>query len=218
MTALDHAELMDRVYRLQRRFGFYDITRKYYLLARDPMLAGLAVPEGGKVLEIGCGTGRNLVHAGRAFPDCELFGIDISREMLAAAGNSIERAGLRPRARLALADAAMLDPERTFGVGEFDRIFLSYAVSMIPQWRAVLACAARHLAPGGELHIAEFGDVAGLPRWTKSALYTWLDWYHVTPRPDLFDVTAEIAHSIGATSENRILHRGYSWVAVIRCP
>ena len=59
-----HAELMDGVYRYQRHV--YDLTRKYYLLGRDRLIDGLAVPPGGTVLELGCGTGRNLVKAARA--------------------------------------------------------------------------------------------------------------------------------------------------------
>ncbi len=68
---------MDRVYRHQRHF--YDATRKYYLLGRDPMIAGLNPPEQGSILEIGCGTGRNLVLAGEAYPKTSLYGIDISQ-------------------------------------------------------------------------------------------------------------------------------------------
>jgi len=33
---------MNRVYKWRRRWGFYDATRKYYLLGRDPLIAGLA--------------------------------------------------------------------------------------------------------------------------------------------------------------------------------
>ncbi len=215
---LEHGALMDRVYRWQRRFGFYDATRKYYLVGRDPMIAGLKPPAGGAALEIGCGTGRNLVHAARHYPEVEFHGVDISREMLAAAGNAVSRAGMRGRVRLAWADAAAFDPARTFGRESYDRIFLSYAISMIPQWRIVLTEAARRLAPGGEMHIAEFGDMAGLPPMAKSAMYTWLRWYHVTPRPDLFEVAAEVADQIGGASEERRLHRGYSWISIIRRP
>lgn len=214
----DHAALMDRVYRLQRRFGFYDATRKFYLLGRDPMIAGLNPPPGGAVLEIGCGTGRNLVHAARRYPEANFHGVDISREMLAAAGGAVARAGLAGRIRLALADAAALDPQRTFGQAAYDRIFISYAVSMIPQWRMVMAEAAARLAPGGELHIADFGDMAALPAWSKAAMYTWLRWYHVTPRPDLFDIAQDVAAGLGAQVEARRLHRGFSWVAVVRRP
>ncbi len=216
--ASDHAALMDRVYRFQRRFGFYDATRKFYLVGRDPMIAGLNPPPGGTVLEIGCGTGRNLVRAARRYPGARFHGIDISREMLAAAGNAVAKAGLAGRIRLALADAAAFDPGRTFGQGSYDRIFISYAVSMIPQWRTAMAEAAARLAPGGELHVADFGDMAALPAWSKAAMYTWLRWYHVTPRPDLFDVAQELASSIDGEAEARRLHRGFSWIAVVRRP
>lgn len=219
MTAsVDHAGLMDRIYRFQRRFGFYDATRKYYLLGRDPMIEGLNVPAGGTVLEIGCGTGRNLVMAGRRYPTARLFGVDISREMLAAAGDAVLNAGLAERARLAFADAAEFDPRRTFGRGTFDRIYLSYAVSMIPQWRQVMQHATRMLAPGGELHVVDFGDLRDRPDWQKRALYTWLRWYHVTPRPDLFDLCEELAERHGCTARRQPLYGGFTWIATIARP
>lgn len=217
MTGIsDHALLMDRIYRWQRRFGIYDATRKYYLLGRDPMLAGLRPPAGGTVLEIGCGTGRNLVKAARLYPQARFHGIDISNEMLAAAGKAIDGAGLKDRVNLARADAAAFDPQTAFGQDEYDRIFISYAVSMIPQWRKVMAEATARLAPGGELHIADFGDMHDLPGWSKSAVNTWLGWHHVTPRADLFEVAASLASADGWSLEAKRLHRGFSWVTVIR--
>lgn len=215
---LDHAALMNRVYRWQRRWGIYDATRRYYLLGRDPLIAALAPPEGGAVLEIGCGTGRNLVLAARRYPQSAFHGIDISTEMLAAAGRAVERAGLAGRVRLAHADAAAFDARRTFRQDSYDRIFISYAVSMIPQWRAVMAQAVRRLAPRGELHVADFGDMAGLPAWTKAAMHGWLGWHHVAPRPDLFEVASSLASSLGGSARERRLHRGYSWISVVRAP
>jgi S-adenosylmethionine-diacylgycerolhomoserine-N-methlytransferase len=216
--ALDHGALMDQIYRWQRRYGFYDTTRKYYLLGRDPMIERLAPPAGGAALEIGCGTGRNLVQAALRYPRVEFHGIDISREMLDAACGAIARRGLQGRVRLARADAAAFDPATTFGCAGYDRIFISYAVSMIPQWRAVMADAAGRLAPGGELHIADFGDMADLPAWSKAAMSAWLRWYHVTARPDLFEAAAEIASAIGGESDERRLHHGFSWIAVVKRP
>ena len=46
--ALEHARLMDGIYRGQRHI--YDATRKYYLFGRDRLIAGLALQDGGKVL------------------------------------------------------------------------------------------------------------------------------------------------------------------------
>jgi S-adenosylmethionine-diacylgycerolhomoserine-N-methlytransferase len=57
------AELMNRTYRHQRHI--YDVTRKYYLFGRDRLIARLDPPAGGRVLEIGCGTARNLIAAAR---------------------------------------------------------------------------------------------------------------------------------------------------------
>jgi S-adenosylmethionine-diacylgycerolhomoserine-N-methlytransferase len=217
MTAqLSHGGLMDRVYRRQRHV--YDATRRYYLLGRDPMIAGLKPPNGGSVLEIGCGTGRNLVKAAQLYPQAMFHGIDISQEMLATAGKSVAAAQLQGQIRLACADASRFDPAKIFGRDSFDRIFISYAVSMIPEWQAVMRDAVAHLAPGGELHIVDFGDQRELPAWFRAALYKWLEWYHVTPRRDLFEISAEIAGSFGATVEARRLYRGFAWISIIRRP
>ena len=45
----------------------------------------LGARPGMRVLEVGCGTGRNLVSALRRFPQAEFYGMDISSEMLATA-------------------------------------------------------------------------------------------------------------------------------------
>jgi len=213
---LDHGRLMDNVYRRQRHI--YDATRKYFLLGRDPMLAGLAISAGGTALEIGCGTGRNLIKAATLYPGTSLFGIDISGEMLDTAGASVAANGLSGRIRLAQSDAARFDPEATFGRKTFDRVFVSYAVSMIPSWQAILAAAIQYVAPGGTLHVVDFGDLAGLPGWSKAMLGRWLKTFHVTPREDLFAVASGLAAGIGGTFEANRLHRGYAWIAIVRRP
>lgn len=217
-TDVDHAALMDRVYRLQRRFGIYDVTRKYYLLGRDPMIRGLRPAPGSTALEIGCGTGRNLIKAARLYPDVNFHGVDISREMLAASASAVSRAGMATRIRLAWADAESFDPMSAFRQNGYDRVFISYAVSMIPRWETVMRDAVRFLAPGGELHVVDFGDMARLPRWSRHAMRTWLRWYHVTPRHDLIEVAGAIAADNGGEIEAVRLHRDFSWICVIRKP
>ena len=85
-------------------------------------------------LEIGCGTGRNLTTAAARHPDTRLFGIDVSMEMLWSEIARIAAAGLVSQIRVAHDDAARLDPAPLFGVARFERIFISYSLSMIPQW------------------------------------------------------------------------------------
>src|ERR1700744_2794253 len=83
---------MNRMYRWQRHV--YDFTRRYYLLGRDQLIENLRPEVGACVLEIGCGTGRNLVQGAKRFPTANFFGIDVSTEMLTSAIASIARRGL----------------------------------------------------------------------------------------------------------------------------
>src|ERR1700734_4006640 len=113
----DAAALMDHMYRRQRHI--YDLSRKFYLLGRDEAIARLGPAPGDKVLEIGCGTGRNLIKLAQTYPEARLFGVDVSREMLATAAASTARAGLTSRIALAQADATVLDPRGIFGCANF---------------------------------------------------------------------------------------------------
>src|SRR5262245_31587254 len=130
MSDVDHAGLMNRVYRHQRHF--YDETRKYFLVGRDSMLAGLNARSGESLLEISGGTGRNDDKAAELYPSANLCGIDISVEMLKTAGKAVVDAGIENRTRIAQADAALFDPRKNFGRDKFDRIYFSYVVSMVP--------------------------------------------------------------------------------------
>jgi S-adenosylmethionine-diacylgycerolhomoserine-N-methlytransferase len=203
----DHAALMDATYRHQRRI--YDLTRRYYLLGRDTLIAELAPQPGARILEVACGTGRNLDLIGRRYPNAALYGLDISEEMLLSAAMRVGR-----RARLVCTDACRFGPE-TFGVGRFDRIILSYSLSMIPDWDRALTNAAGHLAPGGELHIVDFHDQAGLPSWFGRALRAWLAKFHVSPRTSLADALGRLARAAPFEIHHRRLYRGYAQYAVV---
>jgi S-adenosylmethionine-diacylgycerolhomoserine-N-methlytransferase len=211
-TASD--ELMDRIYRRQRHV--YDFTRKYYLLGRDRLIQRLNPPGGGRVLEIGCGTARNLIMAARTYPGVRFFGIDISSEMLETARRLVEREGLASDIRLARADAIGFDPALLFGVPGFSRIFVSYSLSMIPGWQAVLERSLSWLAPGGELHVVDFGDQEGLPGWFKIGLRQWLRMFHVTPRDALEAELSVLGLRAGALTVFERPYRGYAQYAICR--
>lgn len=208
------AERMDRMYRHQRRI--YDLTRKFYLLGRDNMIRRLHARPEMKVLEIGCGTARNLILAAKRFPDSDFYGIDISEQMLATARANISRDMLDDAIEVAQADATGFDPKAMFGVERFDRIFVSYSLSMIPVWRVVLQRAVTMLAQGGELHVVDFGDQRGLPRWFGRALHGWLQAFHVKPRADLEIQLRTLADYHGAELHFSRPFRGYAQYAVLR--
>lgn len=212
-ATLAHAGLMDRIYRRQRHV--YDLSRKYYLLGRDRLVEGLDPPAGGRVLEIGCGTARNLVAVAHRHPAAPLFGIDLSREMLDTARRRLDREGLAGRVRLAHADATRFDPAVLFGVPAFARIFFSYTLSMIPEWERALAQSVLWLQPGGELHIVDFGGQERLPSWFRGGLRRWLATFHVTPRDGLEAALAHLPGRIEVRTFDRP-HRGYAQYAVCR--
>lgn len=209
-----HGALMDRVYRRQRHV--YDLTRKFYLLGRDDLVRDLNAPPGGSVLEIGCGTGRNLIAAARAYPTARCHGIDISRHMLDTAAGAVARAGLGHRVALALGDATRPDPLASFGRARFDRVFFSYSLSMIPDWAEALDQAFGLLAPGGEVHIVDFGAQGGLPVWFRAGLRAWLALFHVAPRDGLETILQDLGRRRGAVPVIRQRYRGYAVQAVVR--
>jgi S-adenosylmethionine-diacylgycerolhomoserine-N-methlytransferase len=203
--------LMNRIYRRQRHI--YDFTRKYYLLGRDRLIDRLDARPGDGVLEIGCGTGRNLVLAARRYAGTHFFGIDVSTEMLNSALEQVGRAGIAARVRVAHADATAFDPARLFGRARFERVFISYSLSMIPGWQAVLDSAIALLAPGGELHIVDFGTQARLPGFFRALLRRWLALFHVTPRDTLETSLARRAVETGAALTFERPYRTYAHYA-----
>jgi S-adenosylmethionine-diacylgycerolhomoserine-N-methlytransferase len=207
---------MNQMYRRQRHI--YDGTRRYYLLGRDQLISGLRPDAGASVLEIGCGTGRNLVLASRLYPDARFFGVDVSTEMLTSAIAAISRAGQTSRVRVAHGDGAAFDPHGLFGIAKFDHVMISYSLSMIPDWRGVLQAAAVRLKPGGRLHIVDFGRQERLPGIARALLLRWLAMFDVTPRDDLERVLSATADSRGANLKFERPFRGYAQYAVLTLP
>ncbi|MBO9124776.1 MULTISPECIES: class I SAM-dependent methyltransferase [unclassified Rhizobium] len=205
-----HADLMDGMYRYQRHI--YDLTRKYYLLGRDQTIRNLDLIRGATLLEVGCGTGRNLALAHRHYPQAKLYGLDISQEMLISARKTF--AGLNTSADFRVADATAFNA-RDFGVDGFDRVMISYALSMIPDWERAIDASLAALAPGGQLHIVDFGQQEGLPGWFRALLRSWLDKFHVTPRATLRDVLQAKADQENAQLIFKTIGGGYAWRAII---
>jgi S-adenosylmethionine-diacylgycerolhomoserine-N-methlytransferase len=213
MTNSAGMDRMNRIYRHQRYV--YNATRKYYLPGRDRLIADIGARDGARVLEIGCGTGRNLILAARKYPGALCFGIDLSTEMLGTATRAISHAGLASRVRVAHGDATRFDPVELLGTDQFDRIFISYSLSMIPQWQSVVDKAMLHLAPDGELRIIDFGGQERLPAAFRLLLWRWLRAFHVAPRDDLEAVLKSRAAATGATMTFARPYRGYAQYAVL---
>jgi S-adenosylmethionine-diacylgycerolhomoserine-N-methlytransferase len=216
VVSIETTTRMNRMYRLQRHI--YDGTRKYYLLSRNQLVSELRPAAGATVLEIGSGTGRNLVQAARLYPAATFFGIDVSTEMLASASAAISRAGLDRQIHLRHGDATAFDSRALFGVSSFDHVMISYSLSMIPNWRRAVEAAADLVKDGGRLHIVDFGNQERLPKFVCALLRRWLAIFDVAPCEDLEGALNGLASSYGATLVFGRPFRGYAQYAVVTFP
>jgi S-adenosylmethionine-diacylgycerolhomoserine-N-methlytransferase len=213
-TELSDAARMDRHYRYQR--FIYDLTRTHYLIGRKHLIADMAVKPGETVLEVGCGTAWNLIHVAQRYPNSRMYGVDVSNAMLDTARAAIKRHGLAGRICVAQADATNLSAADVFGISSFDRVFFSYALSMIPGWQSAIDAGAAHVAAGGSLHIVDFGQCDRLPQTFKAALFAFLDHYTVTPRANLEQICLQVCRKHQLSGSFQRLHRGYTDYAVLR--
>lgn len=113
---------------------------------------------GGRVLEVGVGTGLSLRHYET---HVRVTGIDFSHDMLRLAEEKVDRRGLSHVEALRQMDARTLDfPDATF-----DCVVAMYLISVVPEPERVLGEMARVCRPGGEIlivnHFAADGGALG---------------------------------------------------------
>ncbi len=207
-------EKMDKMYRHQRYF--YDLTRKYYLLGRDRLLKEMKISDGDNVLEIGCGTARNLIILAKKHRGANFFGLDASAEMLKTAQRRIDAKHLENvTLKTALADDFTFD--ETFDLtGKFDACFFSYAVSIIPPWKESIENALENLKAGKSLYIVDFYDQKTLPFWFQKTLKGWLKQFHVKYPKELLPFLESLERDGFGKLKTTPLYRRYSLIAEFR--
>lgn len=125
---------------------------------RQKAVNRLQLPKGGRVLEVGCGTGRNLSLLAEAVgQEGHVFGVDVSEGMLDEARELCERQH-HTNVTLIRSDAAQyVVPEAVDGV----LFSLSYAT--MSHHQEVLRRAWNQLRPGGWLVIMDAKLPGGFP-------------------------------------------------------
>jgi len=150
MTSASSGTPLAGYYRLHARI--YDATRWTFLFGRNQLLRRIARGRRPcRILEIGCGTGKNLELLARTFPQARIVGLDLSADMLDRARPKLLKYG----ARVSLLHLAYEAPVST--EGKFDLIVLSYCLTMInPGYEKVLRICLDDLASGGVLAVVDF--------------------------------------------------------------
>lgn len=129
----EFSHLYDRIF--QRIF--------YPRIAR--VVTSLHIPPGGRVLELGVGTGLSL----SAYPaHCEVVGIDLAQDMLDQAAEKVRQHGWR-HVRLRRMDALHLE----FPPDSFDYVMAFHVVSVVPDAPRLMQEARRACRPGGRIVI-----------------------------------------------------------------
>jgi ubiquinone/menaquinone biosynthesis C-methylase UbiE len=114
------------------------------------------LPKKGKLLDVGCGTGKLIIEAGRR--GMRGIGVDTNNEMLQVAEDRVKKHNLARRIDFKYGDATSLD----FNDDVFDVVVSTLMVSELQpkQLAAFLSEAARVVVPGGQVIVG--GE--GIPR------------------------------------------------------
>ncbi len=160
MTNLSHAELdKQTVTKAYARWApVYDLVFGAVFERGREAAIEAAERVGGRILEVGVGTGISLPHYSR---ECRLCGVDISEPMLRKAQERVTELGLSNVEGLWVMDAEHL----SFPDNSFDAVVAQYVVTTVPNPEATLDEFARVLKPGGEIIlVSRVGAEAGLRR------------------------------------------------------
>ena len=211
----DARQSMNRMYKLTRHV--YDTSRKFYLLGRDKLIEMLDTGPNEHVIEVGCGTARNLIKMQDTYPHTYFYGVDASDEMLKTARQALLREQLADQIPLGQGLAQTFSPLELFGLEvRPDKIVFSYVLSMIPDAPAAVDHALKLLPPGGEVHIIDFDDLSGQNPFFRETLKQWLSLFHVRHDPELLEYYKLLERQGKCTRTHQSLYGNYAYRTVLR--
>lgn len=139
-------------------------------LVTAPLLEALALRDGERVLDIGCGGGRTAIAAAGAVGESgAVVAVDVSEPLLALARYRAADAGAANLSFL-LADA-QTDP---LGEGGYDAATSQFGVMFFDETARAFANIAAHLRPGGRLVFACWQPLERNPWFAGQALLAFL--------------------------------------------
>ena len=105
---------------------------------------------GGRIADVGCGTGWSSIWLARHYPTAAVDGIDADAGSIARAQAHAHEEGVADRVRFLFADAANAD-----GEGRYDLVTIFEALHDMGRPVEVLTAARRLLSPGGAVLIGD---------------------------------------------------------------
>jgi len=135
----------------------YDLVFGQVFDAGRKATIALADQIGGRILDVGIGTGLSLTDYSRTTKIC---GVDISEPMLRKARERARTLNLTNVEALSVMDAKHL----AFADGTFDAVVAQYVVTAVPEPEATLDDFVRVLKPGGELILVNHIGAESGPR------------------------------------------------------
>jgi ubiquinone/menaquinone biosynthesis C-methylase UbiE len=146
----DHAAIVARYDRISGLITFFEWLLFLPRGLRKEAVSRLSLRPGEKVLEVGCGTGRNFPYLSEAAGTTgRVYGVDLSPGMLRKARALCARGGFA-NIELTQGDAADFTPP-----APLDAVFFSLSYNTMPHHLAVLRRAWSALRPGGRLVIMD---------------------------------------------------------------
>ena len=209
----------------------------------DRIVAGIDM-DGKRVLDIGCGSGGNLLHLARTTSLAHGTGFDVEAPVIEVARERAQEEGLADRVEFVRGDPGPLP----FPDGSFDVVFSKDSFLHVPDKEALAAELFRVLAPGGKVAAGDWmighdgemspemreyvesedlGFAMGSPDRYESAMkgagfrdvrvVSRNPWYLEKARAELRDIEGpRNAEFVAACGKEYIDHQIQTWTLMIR--
>ena len=184
---------------------FYNPTHSWTLPKRRAARLALDLRPGDHILDLACGTGLNFPHLRELVGEHgQVVGVDLTPAMLNIARKMIDAKGWK-NVEVREADAANLP----FPDASFDKVIVSFALNIIPEYVRAIEEVKRVLLPGGLFVALEM----------RAGFHSLPAWLQPLPHICAVDMSHDTLHKIRYVFTNVEVHNywlGMIFIAVAR--
>lgn len=145
-NSLGRAKYLKAVLERHDHHGSRDPSADCEKILKRVTAAGVSLPPGARILDLGCGLGRHAIYlAEKGF---DSYGVDRNPDFIEVGATEAARRGIAVKLTTALAEELPY-PDRWF-----DLCIANSMLEHVEDWKATLAQASRVLKPGGAVYIS----------------------------------------------------------------